>query len=313
MRFGLWATIIVVVSARPVFGSTLYLGSAGNFVTLGGSAVTNSGSTTLEGYLGVYSGTSITGLSSITVNGTSAVGNAAVHIGDAVAQQAQSDLSTAFSNLSILGPGSILSASSYATGNETLTPGVYSTGSTFDVNGTLTLDFNNQSNASFIFLVGSSLTAEVGSTVALENVGANDSVYWVMSTGSATIDGSAAFEGNILAYASISFGTGATLDCGRALASTGTVTLLTNTLSTGCENAPVTTTSSGMTVAGNALLEASGGLGGSSVPEPGSAGLIALGGLLGALRLWVFRGVRKDGVETVSIESRPVPKFSSSM
>jgi hypothetical protein len=297
MRFGLFTTI-VVISAIPVFASELYLGSAGNFVTLGSSTVTNSGSTTLEGDLGVYTGTSITGLSSMTVNGTTAIGNPAVHMGDGVAQQAQSDLAIAFSDLSSAGPVNSLSATSYSTGTESLTPGVYSTGSTFDLNGTLTLDFNNQSNASFIFLVGSSLTAELNSTVALENIGASDSVFWVMSQGSATIDGGAAFEGNILAYVSISFGTGATLDCGRALASTGAVTLLTNNLSTGCESAPVTTTSTGITAAGNLLLEDSNGLAGSSVPEPGSAGTVALGCLAGGLTLWRVRSNRRQNAES---------------
>ncbi len=281
---------MILASAVPAFGSTVVLGSASNFVVLGATTVTNSGPTTLEGDLGVYSGTSITGLSSITVNGASAVSNPAVHITDAVAQLAQVDLTTAFSNLGSAGPVNSLSGSGYTTGSETLLPGVYSTGSTFDLNGVLTLDFNNLSNASFIFLVGSSLTAEVGSTVALENVGSNNSIYWVMPTGSATILAGSTFEGNILAYSSISFGTGATLNCGRALASTGAVTLLTNTLSTGCQNTPVTTTSTGVTAAGNVFLEGSNGLGGSTaVPEPGSAGLFAFGCLLGALGLRRFR------------------------
>jgi hypothetical protein len=297
MRFGLFTTI-VAISVIPVFASELYLGSAGNFVTLGGSTVTNSGATTLEGDLGVYTGTSITGLSSMTVNGTTAVSNPAVHMGDGVAQQAQSDLTIAFSDLGSAGPVNSLSATSYSTGTESLTPGVYSSGSTFDLNGTLTLDFNNQSNASFIFLVGSSLTAELNSTVALENIGASDSVFWVMSQGSATIDGGAAFEGNILAYVSITFGTGATLDCGRALASTGAVTLLTNNLSTGCESAPVTTTSTGITATGNLLLEDSNGLAGSSVPEPGSAGTVALGCLAGGLTLWRVRSNRRQNAES---------------
>jgi len=294
MRFVVVLQLIFVLAAVPAFGGTLVLGSANNFVVLGGSTVTNSGPTTLEGDLGVYPGTSITGLSSITVNGTTAVGNPAVHAGDAIAQQAQSDLSAAIIALSGEGPGDSLSSSGYATGNETLGAGVYSTGSTFDLNGTLTLNFNNQANASFVFLVGSSLTAEVGSEVALENVGANDSVFWVIPTGSATIDAGTAFEGNILAYASISFGTGATLNCGRALASTGAVTLLTNTLSTGCENAPVTTTATGITATGNALLEGSNGLGGSTVPEPGTAGLFTLGCLAGGLARYRVRIFRKS-------------------
>jgi type VI secretion system secreted protein VgrG len=284
------------MSAVPGFGGAI-LGTAGNFVVLGGSTVTNTGSTTLTGDLGLYSGTSITDLSGITVNGTTGTGNPAVHITDGTAHQAQNDLTSAFATLTALGPGVDL-GTSYATGNETLLPNVYSTpSSTFDVNGILTLNFQGQSNASFIFLVGSSLTAEVGSQVILENVGANDSVYWVMPAGAATILGSAAFEGNILANAGISFGTGATDLCGRALAQIpGAVTMDTNTLSIGCQNAPVTTTVAGggsTTATGNSLLEGSNGLsGGAVVPEPGSAGLLALGCLLGALGLHKFRSVR---------------------
>jgi len=250
------------------------LQTAGNFVVLGGSGapgVTNSGPTTLTGLLGVYPDNSISGLGSITINGANGLSSPDVHLADAVAQQAQSDLTTAILGLSSEGPGTSLSASSYTAGIVTLLPGVFSTGSTFDLTGTLTLDFDNLSNASFIFLVGSSLTAEVGSTVALENVGSNDSVFWVMPAGSATILAGATFAGNILADASISFGTGATLDCGRALASTGAVTLLTNTLSTGCENALVTTTSG--TAAGNSLLEGSNGLsGGITITPPTTPG-----------------------------------------
>jgi hypothetical protein len=265
--------VVLPMLVLPAYANVIVLQSASSFVVLGGSAVTNSGPTTLEGNLGVFPGASISGLSSITVNGPSATGNPAVHVTDVVAQKAQADLTTAMSVLSGEGPGTSLSATSYTAGIVTLAPGFYSVGSTFDLTGTLTLDFGNLSNASYVFLVGSSLTAEAGSTVALKNVGSNDGVFWVMPAGSAAILAGATFEGNILADSNISFGTGATLNCGRALASTGIVSLLTNTLSTGCENALVTT--SGGTAAGNVLLEGSNGLSGAGVPEPGTLMLLA--------------------------------------
>jgi hypothetical protein len=304
--------VVLLMLALQAYADPV-LQTAGNFVVLGGSGapgVTNSGPTTLTGLLGVYPNGSISGLGSITINGSNGLSSPDVHLADGVAQLAQSDLSTAISGLSSEAPGTSLSASAYTAGIVTLLPGVFSTGSTFDLTGTLTLDFENLSNASFIFLIGSSLTAEVGSTVALQNVGANDSVFWVMPAGSASIDAGATFAGNILANASITFGTGATLNCGRALASTGDVTLLTNTLSIGCENTLVTT--SGGTAAGNVLLEGSNGLsggisitpsltpggppgsitpvaGGIVVPEPGSVWL--LGTSLLGLGLFVRRKI----------------------
>src|SRR5579863_6825429 len=65
------------------------LGTAANFAVLGSSTVTNTGSSVVNGDVGVSPGTSVTGFPPGFVNGT-------IHIADAVALQAQNDVTTAY-------------------------------------------------------------------------------------------------------------------------------------------------------------------------------------------------------------------------
>src|SRR5208283_2840370 len=68
------------------------LGSACSFAVLGASAVTNTGNTVLDGDLGVYPGTSITGFPPGIVNGT-------IYNDNGVAMRAQADALTAYNYL----------------------------------------------------------------------------------------------------------------------------------------------------------------------------------------------------------------------
>ncbi len=204
------------------------LQSADDFAVLGGSTVTNTGPTTITGDLGVYPGSSITGLGSITLTG-------AVHQNDAVAQQAQADVNTAYNALAALAPTMDLTGQDL--GGLSLTPGVYFFADSAQLTGTLTLDATGLDHPYWVFQIGSTLTTASASTVVFTNLGDNNGadagLFWQVGS-SATLGTGTAFAGNILADQSITMNTNATIMCGRALAMVGAVTMDTNTISNIC-------------------------------------------------------------------------------
>lgn len=197
------------------------LGSASNFGVLGGSAVTNTGPTTVSGNVGVSPGSSVTGFPpGVVVGGT-------IHSNDAVAQQAQNDLTTAYNE--IAATPCTVDLTGQNLGGLTLTPGVYCFATSAQLTGALSLDALGNPNALFLFKIGSTLTTASGSSVSVINGGsACDSVYWQVGS-SATIGTNTNFAGDILALTSITLTTGADTS-GRALARNGAVTLDSNTV-----------------------------------------------------------------------------------
>ena len=86
-------------------------------------------------------------------------------------------------------------------GGLTLTPGVYRFDSTAQLTGTLTLDFQGNPNADFVFQIGSALTTASSSVVNVINGDSISGVYWqmgVLAAGSATLGTDTMFAGNIL-------------------------------------------------------------------------------------------------------------------
>jgi hypothetical protein len=201
------------------------LGSASSFAVLGGSTVTNTGLSVLTGDLGVSPGTAITGFGPGVVTGT-------MHAGDAVAAQAQTDLTTAYNALAGMACNTELTGQDL--GGKTLAPGVYCFSSSAQLTGTLVLDAQGDANATFIFQIASTLTTATNSSVVMINGGRVCNVFWQVGS-SATLGTGTAFAGTIVAYASITLTTGVGLS-GRALARTGAVTMDTDTVSVGdCE------------------------------------------------------------------------------
>lgn len=215
LRRILFAVACLVAAAAS---AQVPLGTAQGYGVLGASTVTNTGPTVINGEVGVSPGSAITGFPPGLATG-------AIHAADAAALQAQTDATTAYNFLAGQACGTTLTGD---LGGRTLTPGVYCFASSAQLTGALTLDAGGNPAALFVFQVGSTLTAASGSSVVLVNGAQACNVWWQMGS-SATLGTTTAFRGSLVALASVTFNTGATL-VGRAIARTGAVTLDTNTV-----------------------------------------------------------------------------------
>ena len=198
------------------------LGTANNYAVLAGSTITSTGATVVNGGLALSPGSAVTGAP--TVHGL-------YDVDDAPAVQAQQDLTTAYNQAAGLAPNQNLTGQDL--GGMTLTPGVYKFDSSAQLTGTLTLNGEGLADPIFVFQIGSTLTTASGSSVVTINDDGSStpgiSTFWQIGS-SATLGTTTAFEGNILALASITADTGATDLDGRLLAENGSITLDSNTI-----------------------------------------------------------------------------------
>jgi hypothetical protein len=201
------------LAANPSVG----LGTAASFSVLAGSTVTNTGPTTMFGDLGLYPGSSVTGAPHVL---------GVTHVDDAVSIEAKNALTTAYNDAASRPPSG--SAGTELAG-QTFTAGVRTASSSLLLSsGSVTLDAQGDPNAVFIFQIGSTLTTGSNTSVSLINGAQACNVFWQVGS-SATLGTGTRFVGTVMASASITANTAATIH-GRLLASTAAVTLDTNTI-----------------------------------------------------------------------------------
>ena len=207
---GFTSTPTVTPTAQPV-QAPLTLNSAGNYAVLAAAGITDNGEI-LCGNIGEYPGSTETG--AVYSFAPTCAGSVA-EIGTAPASIAQAALTLAYNDaLSRLNPVPVPMVAVGDIGGQTLTPGLYYSGSTVGITGAVTLDGNGVVNPVFIFQIASGLTTASSSQVVLKGTATAANVYWQVGS-SATLGTSSIFAGTLLAYTSITLNTGATIE-GRA-------------------------------------------------------------------------------------------------
>ena len=232
---GLAFITIASFGSSTAFGATaaLNLGTASTYAVLGGTSVTNTGSSIISGNIGVNPGTSFTGMPPLVQS------SGTINTANAAALQAQSDLTAAFLVAAGLTPFTNITGD---LGGQTLVSGVYR-GGAIGLTGTVTL--TGDASSVFVFQASSTLITASGSNVVLTGGVSPCNVFWEVGS-SATLGTTSTFNGSIMALTSVSLNTGASVQ-GRVLAQNGGVTLDGNTVIDTCSATTATTTTSSTT------------------------------------------------------------------
>lgn len=211
-----FATVTVSNTPAGPGPSTPTLGSAAPYGILAGQSVSCVVGGTINADVGISPGGTLNGFGpgECTLTGTT-------ELATPVAATAQTDLTAAY--LALQAQACNVTVTPADLGGRTLAPGVYCAAAAMGVTGTVTLDGQGNTNAVWVFQVGSALTTSTTADIALIGGAQARNVYWQVGS-SATLGTGTTFRGNILALQTITLNNTATM-LGRALARNGSISL----------------------------------------------------------------------------------------
>ena len=213
------------------------LGTAGNYVILAQSGVTNVPTSVVTGNVGVNNvAASMTGFSETmdasNTFATSAQVTGKMYANDYVAPT-PADLTTAITDTGAAfadADGRISGTTNLNAGNLTgldLAPGVYNWTTAVSVDSAGAVTLTGTATDVWVFQIAGGLTMNPGSTVTLAGGALPQNVFW-RTAGVAALDTTAHMEGIVLSGSSVTLANGATVK-GRLYATTA-VTLISNTV-----------------------------------------------------------------------------------
>jgi hypothetical protein len=187
-------------------------------------AVSNAGTSTVNGHVGANVGAISGFVPSSTLNGN-------VHSGDLVTAQALIDVQDLYNELLLTTPA-VAHATGYGSG-EIVLPGTYAVASAGSLAGTITLDAGGDPDAVFIFKFGGAYTVGASSNVILSNGAQPCNVFWI-SGGAISIGALTQMKGTLISSpGAITMATGGTLE-GRLLSTTGAIAISNATILAPC-------------------------------------------------------------------------------
>ncbi|MGD0088696.1 MAG: ice-binding family protein [Planctomycetota bacterium] len=228
-----WSFTTGAAAAGP---APVVLGATNTFAVLSGYAVTNIPSSVITGDVGISPAAEsfITGFSQTDATGyaTSPQVTGKIYAADMAAPtpdmltQAKNDLTMAYNDAAGRTTGTVLNPGAGDLAGLSLVPGLYKFTSAAQATTNFTL--TGGPNDVWIFQIATTLTISNGVQVTLAGGAKASNIFWQVGT-QATLGTTVAFYGTIMADASITMQTGATLN-GRALAFSGTIALAQNAI-----------------------------------------------------------------------------------